>query len=172
MQILDEKFRSHKSKYIIQSIMGGLAVAAALMLFDVVSHPVIIASFGASGFIAFTTPKQKMAQPRCLIGGYVIGIIVGGLAHYITVLHLQNYMVDKGLHIFASGIAVAIAIFLMAITNTEHAPAAGIALGLVLNEWAPLITVKIMAGILVIVIIHKALKNWMIDLVDLRGGGG
>ena len=47
MRFLDKKFQEQKFQYIMQSLLAGAAVAFALVFFDVVRQPVIIASFGA-----------------------------------------------------------------------------------------------------------------------------
>jgi CBS-domain-containing membrane protein len=166
MRFLDEKFKKNKLKYVGQSVFGGMAVALALLFFNVVSQPVIIASFGASAFMAFTIPKRKAAGARYLIGGYIIGIIVGCLAFYISEIPVGSWTAQIFEHIAAGGIAVGLAMFLMAITNTEHPPATGIALALAINGWNPMELVKIMAGIIVISGVHRLTKSWMIDLID------
>jgi len=165
MRLFDEKFWANKWRYAIQSVMAGIAIAAALILFDIVHQPVIIASFGASAFIAFTSPHRRGGQARYLIGGYVIGVLVGALLHYITVLGVEDYDLLKGLYLFAAGMAVALSMFFMAITNTEHPPAASVAVGLVINDWSFLILGKLMAGILVVCVIQWVLRRWMIDLI-------
>ena len=165
MRIFDEKFWDNKWRYVIQSVMAGVAISAALVFFDVVSQPVIIASFGASAFIAFTAPHRKGAQAKYLVGSYIIGIIVGGSLHYMTVLSVEDYELLKGIHIFAAGMGVALSMFLMAITNTEHPPASSIAVGLVINDWSFLILAKLMAGIIVVCIIQRVFRRWMVDLI-------
>ena len=162
---MDKKFSENKIRYISQAILGGLAVAVALVFFDVVNQPVIIASFGASGFIAFTYPHKKMSSPRHLIGGYIIGIIIGCLIHFLTVFPIDQYLTQKIIHIFAGALAVGCSMFLMAITDTEHAPATSIALGLVINDWTVSTIVFILVGITLISGIQYVLKPKMIDLL-------
>jgi len=165
IRFLDEKFRNNKKRYIAQAILGGLAVGVALTFFDVVRQPVIIASLGASCFIAFTMPHRGDSSPRYLIGSYFIGIIVGCLIHCATVLPIDHYLTQKILHVIAGGTAVALAMFLMTITNTEHAPATSIALGLVINDWTFQTVALVMLGIVLISGIQRVLKPWMMDLL-------
>ncbi|MEA3488904.1 MAG: HPP family protein [Candidatus Omnitrophota bacterium] len=165
IKLFDGKFRDHKVSFIMQAALAGVAVSAALILFDVVYQPVIIASFGASGFIAFTTPHRDISRPRCLIGGYIIGILVGCAMYYFTLLPVKTYLLQMAVHILAVGIAVALATFLMTITDTEHAPAASVAVGVVINDWAFYTLVTIMVGIIVISILKETLKRKMIDLL-------
>jgi CBS-domain-containing membrane protein len=66
------------------------------------------------------------------MGGHLVGVIIGS-----AIWAISNGTIDK--HgtfgsealIFAAALAVGIAILMMAVTNTEHPPAAGTALGLV-----------------------------------------
>ena len=136
----------------------------ALLFFDVVRQPMIIASFGASAFLAFAFPKRRRSSPRCLIGGYFIGIIVGCSIHYLTEIPLEQYLVLKMAHFVAGGLGVMISMFLMAITNTEHTPAASIALGFVINDWKWQTIILVMIGISLISIIKETLKPYVIDL--------
>lgn len=165
MRIFDSKFQDNKLKYIAQTIMGAMAVTAALFIFDIVNQPVIIASLGASGFVAFSAPHNYTAQPRHLIGGYIIGITLGCLLHYFTTFPLETYAAQKIVHLAACAIAFALAMFFMAITNTEHAPAAGVTIGFVINDWTIFTILFVMLGIIVISSIQTVLKKWMIDLV-------
>jgi CBS-domain-containing membrane protein len=165
MRYLDKKFRKNKIRYIFQAIMGGLAVAVALVFFDVVNKPVIIASFGASAFIAFAMPHHEIARPRYLIGGYCVGVIVGCLIHYATFLPVGSYLAEKILYVIAGGMSVGLAMFMMTITNTEHAPATGIALGFVINEWTFKTVVLVLVGIIIISTIQRCCRNWMINLI-------
>ena len=166
MRLLDQKFRSNKLKYFGQTALGGLAVGIALQVFDVVNKPVIIASFGASAFVAFTMPNQPISRPRCLVGGYAIGLIVGVMMSRLTTFPAEVYILQKEIEITGGAIAVALAMFLMAITNTEHAPATGVALGLVINEWDLLTLGQIMSGIIIISMIQRLLRPWMMDLIE------
>ena len=91
MRIFDPKFQNNKMRYLLQTAIGAVAVAAALLIFDIVDQPVIIASLGASGFVAFSAPQRRVAGPRHLIGGYIIGIAVGCALHYLAIFPAESY---------------------------------------------------------------------------------
>ena len=172
MRIVDENFKKNKMHYILQACLAGVAVAIALAFFDVVRQPVIIASFGASAFIAFTMPKQPASSPRKLIGGYVIGVIIGCLINILMIVPAENYfkaaenyLALGGVHILAGAVAVALSMFFMTITETEHPPAASIALGFVVNDWTLSTAFFVIVGISAISLIRKIFKSWMIDLL-------
>ncbi|MGB2599137.1 MAG: HPP family protein [Candidatus Omnitrophota bacterium] len=162
---LDKNFRENKEKFIGQSILAGVSVGVALLFFDVIKYPMIVASFGASAFIAFTLPHSKMAGPRYLVGGYIVGVLVGCLIHFVTDLPVGFYPAQKMLYTIAGGLAVGLSMFIMTAFDAEHPPAAGIALGFVLNEWTFMTVVLVLAGIVVISTIQRILKPRMIDLL-------
>jgi CBS-domain-containing membrane protein len=62
-------------------------------------------------------------------------------------------------------IAVAVAGLLMVSTNTEHPPAAGVALGLVLQPWTYPTVVFVLASAVFLSIAKHFLKPVMIDLL-------
>jgi CBS-domain-containing membrane protein len=63
--------------------------------------------------------------------------------------------------------AVGLAIFLMVITNTEHPPAGGLALGVVLAEWDTVALVVPIVGIVALSLARLALKPILINLIDV-----
>jgi len=166
MSFLDKKFRDNKGKYALQAFLGGVAVALALTFFDIVNQPAIIASFGASGVLAFTIPKRRISGPRHLIGGYIIGVMVGCTFHFMTIFPLEPYILYKLEHLIAAAVAVGVTMFLMAITNTEHPPSGGIALGLVINDWTPKTVLLVLVGITLISLFQRLLRPYMMDLIE------
>jgi hypothetical protein len=53
----------------------------------------------------------------------------------------------------------------MVATDTEHAPAAGISLGLILNDWDYTTIIFIIISITLMTLLRKALKPKLIDLI-------
>ena len=53
----------------------------------------------------------------------------------------------------------------MVITNTEHPPAAGMSLGLVLNQWDHTTIIFILGAVTVMSVIKKLLRNKLMDLI-------
>ena len=98
----------------------------------------------------------------------MLGIIVGVICYYISVNPLiSNFFVNTKTPLIVFGaIAVGIAIFIMAVTNTEHPPAAGIALGLVINTWGWMTIVFILCAIAWLTIVRKLLKPYPMDLIS------
>ena len=68
-------------------------------------------------------------------------------------------------HVVFGAMSVGLAIFLMVITDTEHPPAAGLALGLILNEWSFLTIVVVLVGIISLSVIKFILKPVLKNLL-------
>jgi len=63
-------------------------------------------------------------------------------------------------------IAVGLSIFIMAVTNTEHPPAAGIALGLLINKWDWMTIIFILFAISWLTGVRKILNPYLMDLIS------
>jgi CBS-domain-containing membrane protein len=169
MNIFDRKVKKNLGRYIFQCAIATAAITMILIFLDVLTHTAIIAALGATAFIVFTMPKAYASGPRPLIGGYLIGIIVGCACSLLSTLRfvLPFFMTRITSYTIFGALAVGVAIFLMAVTNTEHAPAAGISLGLVINEWNYATVLFILAAVLFMIGLRRLLKSILIDLRDV-----
>ena len=162
--IIDKKLRKNTLKYIFQCFLASITVFAVLIFLDVLNETAIIAALGASAFIVFTMPTQYSSDPRRLIGGYIVGIIVG-ISFFMLSSEIGGNLFNNQtiIYVVFGAIAVGFAVFIMAVTNTEHAPAAGIALGLVINKWDYLTIIFIICAILWMAIVRKLLKPYLME---------
>ena len=119
-------------------------------------------------FIVFVMPSQYSSDPRRLIGGYFVGLIVGFIFYLISTSTIWSTLIEKQtiLLVIFGAISVGFSVFIMAVTNTEHAPAAGIALGLVINKWDYLTIVFIIIAIIWMSSVKIVLKKYLIDLIS------
>ncbi|KYK31535.1 MAG: hypothetical protein AYK22_02255 [Thermoplasmatales archaeon SG8-52-3] len=165
---IDKKFRKNTLKYIFQCFLATITILAVLIFLDVLNKTAIITALGASAFIIFTMPTQYSSDPRRLIGGYIVGLIVGFIFFFISQSQIKStfgFSETTALVIFGA-IAIGFAIFIMAVTNTEHAPAAGIALGLVINPWDYITIIFIILAMLWLAIIRYILREYLMDLIS------
>lgn len=166
--LLDKKFQKHKVKYILQCFLTTVCVFILLFLLDIISDRVIVASLGASAFIVFTMPHAKASSPRFLLAGYAIGIVTACVCVHLSALVLNGHQyIFDGISyndIFGA-VAVGLSVFLMVVTNSEHPPAAGLALGLVMDGCPPVSILVSVIGITALVLIKTALKRYMINLI-------
>jgi len=163
----DPKFCRHPARYVAQCGIATLAVLIVLVALDHMKHTVLIASLGASTFIAFTMPHVESSRPRYLIGGYIVGTCVGCFWSAATVLlgPAMGGALDGAPVILFGAVATGSAIFLMVVTQTEHPPAAALALGYVLNEWDLLTVIVVLAGITAISLIKESSKPILTNLL-------
>jgi len=167
MKLIDVKVKENLWRYLSQCFLATLTIFAILLFLDILNEAAIIAALGASAFIVFTMPTKYSSEPRRLIGGYIVGVLIGCSFYFLSISTefaslFGNHQLS--LAIFAS-LAVGIAMFIMAVTNSEHAPAAGIALGLVLNEWDYVTIIFILGAILWMAGVRKLLKPLLMDLI-------
>ncbi len=100
-----------------------------------------------------------------MIGGYFFGIITGFIFNFLLEnIEIIDFIGGNTPLIVFGALSTGVAIFLMTITNTEHAPAAGVALGLVINSWDYMTIIFILSAILLMAIIRKILKPYLMNL--------
>ncbi|MDQ2087064.1 HPP family protein [Herbivorax sp. ANBcel31] len=168
MGFFDEKFVKNKKSYILQCTLATISMFIILMFLDIISDGIVIASLGASSFIAFTMPKSELSKPRFLIGGYFVGIISGCTCNYILKLAEMHILFPSNKLVIISiigALGVGLAIFLMVITNTEHPPAAALSLGLTLMEFTMITITVALIGIIALCFLKTILKSQLINLL-------
>ena len=164
---LNDRLRKDNIKrYTIQCTLAATVVLILLLVLDAVTQTVLIAALGASSFIAFAVPRSLVSSPRCMVGGYVVGIIAGTLMSALNVAFdfSDTVVAHTSLVIFAAS-ATGLAMFIMVMTRTEHPPAAALALGLVLNEWTSLTLLVVVGGIVALSISKQLILPWLMDLL-------
>jgi len=167
MTVFDRKFRRNKLRYVLQCLLAGVSVLLVLAILDPMSNAAVIAALGASCFIAFTMPHAKVSRPRFLIGGYAIGLLAGTACYWLSQLTWPGPLATLQQHSYMAfgAMAVALAIFLMVVTDTEHPPAASLALGMVLGKWHPMTIVVLLVGIVAVCCLKRLLKPVLVDLL-------
>jgi CBS-domain-containing membrane protein len=164
--LIDPKFSRNRSRYVIQCLMVTCTMLVVLLVLDAFYQTVLIAALGASSFIAFAAPSMRASRPRCLIGGYVIGMTIGCCLSSIVGDTGSLVVLDEhSTRILLGAIAVGGAMFVMVTTDTEHPPAAAIALGFVLNEWDWMTVVVVLAGIVTISAVKELTRKYLMDLL-------
>ncbi len=165
MKFLDEAFFKKPLPYILQSLLASITMFFILTFLDIISHTAIIASLGATAFIVFTLPHKLSSRLRSVVGGYVVSIIVGCGC---SILSRKFFLLNPSLkihYVIFGALSVGISLFLMAITDTEHPPAAGMALGLVINTWDYNTLLFIVGAVVVMYSVKRILRPLMVDLI-------
>jgi len=153
---IDAEFRQHWKSYVLQSMLATVAVFIALYFLSM-QHAVIIASLGATAFIVFAMPENITAQTRNVIGGHIVGLFCGFLFSLIPHPSLLSSLLVYSLAVGAS-------IFIMVVTDTEHPPASGTALGVVMTGITLNVLIAVVLSIIILSVIHRLCKPYLKDL--------
>jgi len=140
-----------KVDYIDSTISAAGALIAMLVVSFIVlhlGHPIAIAPLGASCILVFGAHKGLLSQPRHVIGGHLLSTTCA-----IIILDLL------GKSVFSLVFVLAFVLFLMALTETMHPPAAASALVAINNEVTWEFLLPIVFGALVIVFISTIYNN-------------
>ena len=151
------ELRLYWKHYVLQSLLASLSIVI-VFLFLTTQEAVLVASLGATSFIVFAMPKSITAKPRNVISGHMIGIAVGSLCalipHQIPLVSICVY-----------SLAVGLSIFIMVVTDTEHPPASGTTLGIVIRGFSLHVTITLIISVVILSAIHVYFKKYLRDLV-------
>ena len=167
MRVFDPKFKENVPRYILQCLLAMIIIFVVLLLDDAVFSMTIVASLGASTFIALTMPHTNASRPRYLIGGYVVGAACGVLMNYACnrLLSVNFQVFGHSPYIISCAAAVGLAMFVMVITDTEHPPAAALSMGLVAQTDVVITALTAVAGIVIICSVKAVLKKRLKNLL-------
>ncbi len=143
-------------------LAGGVAILTLAWTLHLLPHQqypiLLLASMAASAVLLFAAPHSPFSQPWNLIVGHGVSAMAGWISYL--------WIADP---LFAAGVAVGAAIFLMYVLNCLHPPGAATALALVLGasqfhpmggHWVTLIVLA-NAGVLLLLalVINNALPH-------------
>lgn len=152
-----EEFRRHWKHYVLQSVFATVVMVAVFMVLSM-ENVVVVASLGSTAFVIFAMPNSITAKPQNVIGGNIVGLISGSVCALIP----QPYFIVS---LLAYALAVGISIFVMVVTDTEHPPASGLALGLAITGFSWDVGIAIVTAVVVLSLVHHFCKSMIRDLV-------
>lgn len=166
-RLLDRKIRRRWRSYLFQCGLSTVALLVILLVEDVVLRAAIVVAIASTAFIVFVIPHSVASSPQRVIGGHVVAVIVGSIFSALLLIpELGELATDSKLILDAiAAVSVGTSIFLMVITNTEHPPAAGTTLGLVVGGWTFSAVVFILTGAVILSIVHMLLKPRLTNLL-------
>ena len=136
--LFDPRVKRHALHYAFRPALATLVLLAILVISNVVLNIAIVVAMASTVFTIFVVPGSVASSPRRVIGGHTAGVVAGSaVAAVVAVLEIPM-AVDSARALFTAvaALSVGLSIVLMVLTNTEHPPAAGAALGLVVYEWS------------------------------------
>jgi CBS-domain-containing membrane protein len=153
----DERFRPHWANYVVQSVLATLAVFVALAALRQ-QNLLVAASLAATAFTVFAMPGSVTSTARNVVGGHMIGLAFGCM---LAVVSPETGLGRDALYALAVGCSM----FTMTVTNTEHPPAAGTALGVVIAGFSIRLVLGVVVGVVILAVIHLGLKPFLRDLI-------
>ena len=167
MQLFDVKMRRRLPSYLFQCCLATVSLIIILWLQDVVLRAAIVAAVASSAFVVFVFPDSIAATPRKVIGGHFIGVVMGAVFSAILMIPVLDKAATDHRMVFdlLAALSVGASIFMMVLTNTEHAPAAGTTLGLVVHGWTWSVVVFVLAGVMVLSTVRIVLRPRLVNLL-------
>lgn len=160
-RLVDPKAHTRVYSYLFQCGLATIFLIAVLLFHGAVLRAAIIVAVASSAFIIFVVPDSIAATPRRVIGGHVVAIVIGTIFAVIAGPYEESsYFVD-----IMAALSVGLSILAMVTTNTEHPPAAGTALGLVIHDWSVPAIIFVLASVLILSTIRIALRHKMVNLL-------
>jgi CBS domain-containing membrane protein len=147
--------------YVFQSLLATVSLFCVLIFLEQ-GEQVIVASLGATAFVVFALPNNLTAQPRNVIGGHIVGLACGFVGYWLLNLlpSPDQFIAEAGIHAFAVGLAM----FIMVVTDTEHPPAAGTALGAAIGGPGERLIISVLLFSVVFSVIRLLARKHLRDL--------
>ena len=150
-----QELRTYWKNYVFQSLFATLVILVVLLTLSS-RQAVIIASIGSTAFIVFAMPNSIAARPVNVIGGQLVGFSCGYLCGLIP------YESPLACAVVCS-IAVGLSIFIMVVTDTEHPPASGTALGVAISGFKLEVLIALIASVIALSLVHRFFKRHLKD---------
>ena len=165
--LFDPRVKRHALNYAFQPVLATAALLTILVIGDVVLNVAIVVAMASTVFTIFVVPDSIASRPRRVIGGHTAGVVAGSAVAAVVAVLEVPMAVDSARTLFTAvaALTVGLSIVLMVLTNTEHPPAAGAALGLVVHEWSLSTVAVILVSAIALSIIRVALKPKLVNLL-------
>lgn len=154
--------RIHTLAHVYQSLMACAYIFAAFWIVHTLESELVIASLGASAFIAFSFPHAKSSRPKILLGGYAAGALCGNI--FAALLALVPAAFPLPGYIPACALAVFLSMLIMSVLNIEHPPAAALAVAVTIAPNPLAMGLAALGCVAVLVIIKEILKQRLRNL--------
>ena len=163
---LDPGFAGAPLRFAIQAGVAAVVMLAILSYVNSLSSAAIAAGLASSVVGMFLSPSNRTARVRSVVGGHGVALVLGSaFSAFLFLAPVELFIADRTILLNLSlATAVGLAMLLMAITNTEHPPAAGTAIGMATREFDILIFLSIIGAVVLLAILKLALRPHIRDL--------
>ena len=165
--MLDPKLAPRLPSYLFQCGLATIALMIILLVEDVLLRAAIVVAVASTAFTVFVVPHSVAASTWKVVGGHVAGVLAGTVCSALLMIPAIGVAVDESRVLFdlVAAFSVGLGTFLMVATNTEHPPAAGTALGLVIHGWTWSAVMFILTGALLLSLVRVALRSKLENLL-------
>ena len=152
--------------FAFQAALATGVMLAILTFVHSLSSAAIAAGLASSVVGIFIGPSNQTARIRSVVGGHAAALVLGSLFSVLLFFEpVHVFLLDADLlRNLGYATAVGAAMLLMAITNTEHPPAAGTALGMASREFDILIFLSIIGAVFLLAVMKLAIRPYLRDL--------
>ena len=162
----DPGFARFPWAFVFQAALATVVMLAILTFVQSLSSAAIAAGLASSVVGIFIAPSNQTARIRSVVGGHGVALALGSLFSVLLLFDpVQAFLMDADiLRNLSYAAAVGAAMLLMAITNSEHPPAAGTALGMASREFDILIFLSIIGAVALLAVMKLAIRPYLRDL--------
>ena len=163
---LDPGFAGAPLRFVLQATLAAAVMLVVLAFVHSLSSAAIAAGLASSVVGIFIGPSNRTARIRAVVGGHAVALMLGSIFSAILFLApVESFLSDRRILFDLSlATAVGLAMLLMAITNSEHPPAAGTALGMASREFDILIFFSIIGAVILLAVMKLAIRSHLRDL--------
>ncbi|MEX0761381.1 MAG: HPP family protein [Dehalococcoidia bacterium] len=128
---IDPHFTHRPGRYVGQALLAALVLGTVLFAEEGLTNGAIVVAIAGSVAVVFFVPHSLASAPGRIIGGHIFAVIAAYVSFGLFLLLPVAAGSPPGwaIHVTAAT-SVGLVLLFMTITNTEHSPAAGTALGL------------------------------------------
>lgn len=148
--------------YLLQGLLTFVILGGVLAILHGIAGSVLLAaSLASTAFLVFARPHSPESKARNIVGGHVVAVCFGAVFALIA----AKFNVGEYMGFTLGALAVGMALIVMTITDTEHAPAAGVALGMTVAHADMLIMASTtLAGAILLTLARVVFQKYLYDL--------
>ena len=167
MRLLDRNLRYRQPQYLFQCGLVTASLIVILLVEDVLLRAAIVVAIASTAFIVFVVPHSVASTPRRVIGGHLVAVAVGSVLSAFLNTPGVDTLAEESRYLpeVTAALSVGLSTLLMVATDTEHPPAAGTALGLVIPGWSWGAVVFIVGGAVILSTMRIALRLRLVNLL-------